>query len=220
MSQHEYIQPFMTIRIDFSKKNESKYISHLDLQRAFMRLLRRTDIPIWLTQGFNPHPYLNFCSPLSVGMEGDHELLDLKLASSMDFDEIKVQLNENMPRGLIANEVYESKNSFNDVFYASYTIKLGLKTDVLNSFFEREAIPVIKKTKKSEISLDLKKECSVKNIIDNESDGCCLEAIFSNNQSLNVSPLLLINALKEYTDLKRFSITRNHFLRDDYNIFR
>lgn len=49
-----------TVRIFFEKRGESAYISLLDLQRVFHRLLKISDLPVWYTQGFNPHIYLSF----------------------------------------------------------------------------------------------------------------------------------------------------------------
>lgn len=210
----------MTIRIDFSKRNESKYISHLDLQRAFMRLLRRTDIPIWLTQGFNPHPYLNFCSPLSVGMESEHELLDLKIAEQMDFETIKDQLNQNMPRGLCVNDVYESINKFQDVCFASYDIYIDDDVERFRSFWEQRSIMIMKKTKKSEIMIDLKNECRSLDI-SHQNGIIKLKAIITNNQNLNINPNLLINAFKSHINVEDidYNIVRLNFLNNDLSIF-
>ena len=68
-----------SIRIWFTKKDASKYISHLDLTRCLIRAFRRTDIPLWYTEGFNPHPYLVFGLPLPLGAEGLREVLDIRL---------------------------------------------------------------------------------------------------------------------------------------------
>ena len=43
------------IRVFFEKRDRAKYISHLDLTRCMTRAFARTDIPVWFTEGFNPH---------------------------------------------------------------------------------------------------------------------------------------------------------------------
>ena len=58
---------FETMRIRYRKTGNLQYISHLDLQRTWMRVLTRAKIPMWYTQGFNPHPKLNYGCPLPVG---------------------------------------------------------------------------------------------------------------------------------------------------------
>ena len=54
----------LTIRISFEKRGEAAYISLLDLQRVFHRILKRSGLPVYYTQGFNPHIYLSFSCPL------------------------------------------------------------------------------------------------------------------------------------------------------------
>ena len=48
------------VRIWFRKTGRVKYVSHLDIMRCMTRAVRRAQIPLWYTEGFNPHPYLNF----------------------------------------------------------------------------------------------------------------------------------------------------------------
>jgi len=55
------------IRVKFSKTGSLKFISHLDLNRTVKSAFLRSGLPIWYTQGFNPHPKTVFSLPLSVG---------------------------------------------------------------------------------------------------------------------------------------------------------
>ena len=68
------------IRVKFRKVGDLQYISHLDLQRTFSRVLVRAGLPLWYTQGFNPHIKMVFGLPLPVGCESECEFLDLRLA--------------------------------------------------------------------------------------------------------------------------------------------
>ena len=70
-----------TIRIFFEKCGESAYISLLDLQRVFHRVLKRSGLPVWYTMGFNPHIYLSFSCPLSLGQESLCESCEVKTES-------------------------------------------------------------------------------------------------------------------------------------------
>ena len=65
-----------TVRIKFCKIGNLQFISHLDLQRTFHRVLVRANIPMWYTKGFNPHAKLVFGVPLSVGTESMCEMAD------------------------------------------------------------------------------------------------------------------------------------------------
>ena len=82
------------IRIVFRKTGYLRYISHLDLQRTMQRALTRAQIPLWYTEGFNPHPYLCFASPLPVGVNSVTEMFDIKpdAENRMAVEEIKERL--------------------------------------------------------------------------------------------------------------------------------
>ncbi len=54
-----------TVRVWFTKTGEASYISLLDLQRVMQRALKRSGLPVWYTQGFNPHIYMTFAAPLA-----------------------------------------------------------------------------------------------------------------------------------------------------------
>ena len=110
-----------SIRIWFTKKDASKYISHLDLTRCLIRAFRRTDIPLWYTEGFNPHPYLVFGLPLPLGVEGLREVLDIRLTDD-DYTNERVlrELNRVTVPGIEFLEVAEpvEKNlAINKGFY-------------------------------------------------------------------------------------------------------
>ena len=68
----------ITVRIWFEKRNEASYISLLDLQRVMQRVLKRSGLPVWHTLGFNPHIYMTFTCPLSLGQESLCESVDVK----------------------------------------------------------------------------------------------------------------------------------------------
>ena len=87
-------------RLVFAKKGIARYIPHLDLMRAMQRVFKRARIPLWYTQGFNPHAYLMFPLPLSLGIESEVELLDVALIEELDTEELKDRLNSTMPEGL------------------------------------------------------------------------------------------------------------------------
>ena len=77
----------ITVRISFKKMNEASYISLLDMQRVMQRVLKRSGLPVWHTLGFNPHIYMTFACPLSLGQESECECVDVKTeAEAPDFD--------------------------------------------------------------------------------------------------------------------------------------
>ena len=69
----------LTVRIKFCKIGNLQFVSHLDLQRTFHRVLVRANIPMWYTKGFNPRPSVSIALPLSLGVASKCELLDFEL---------------------------------------------------------------------------------------------------------------------------------------------
>ncbi len=67
------------LRLKFSRGEELKYISHLDLMRLWERALRRARIPIAYSEGFSPHPRLSLAAPLALGITSEAELIDIFL---------------------------------------------------------------------------------------------------------------------------------------------
>ena len=88
------------VRVWFHKRGPIRYISHLDLMRTMTRAIRRSHIPLWYTEGFNPHPYMTFALPLSLGMQSECESMDIRIEGEMTNDEICCALKEVMPQGI------------------------------------------------------------------------------------------------------------------------
>jgi len=65
------------IRVRFSRGEELKFISHLDIMRLWQRSLHRADIPLAYTEGFSPHPRISLAAPLAVGVTSQSELMDV-----------------------------------------------------------------------------------------------------------------------------------------------
>ena len=112
------------VRIRFSKTGAAKYISHLDLMRCFSRAMVRAEIPLWYTEGFNPHPYMNFAMPLSLGMEGMREVLDIRIVGDITNAELKERLSNAVPDHLEIIEVYDPVEKASRIAFSKYRIEI------------------------------------------------------------------------------------------------
>jgi len=65
------------LRITFTKGENLRYISHLDLARTWERVLRRAGIPVLYSRGYHPHPKIVFAAALPVGCTGAAEVMDV-----------------------------------------------------------------------------------------------------------------------------------------------
>jgi radical SAM-linked protein len=70
------------VRFRFSKTGKVRFTSHRDVARMWERALRRSRLPVALSQGFSPHPLLSFGLALPTGCESLGEYLDARLDES------------------------------------------------------------------------------------------------------------------------------------------
>ena len=144
------------VRIFFSKRGRAVYISHLDLYRVFQRAVKRCKLPVWETQGFNPHIYITFALPLALGTEGVCESLDTKLTEELSFEEIRDRLNSALPRDIRILYADEPKIKPTEIAESEYEVNIDCDFEKLNAFFLQEQIITEKKTKKGISEIDLK----------------------------------------------------------------
>lgn len=90
----------MRIIANIRKGDELRFISHLDIQRLVQRAMRRANLPLSYSQGFNPHPILSFASALSVGYTSDAEWMDVRLFEDIAPETFIMKLNAALPDGL------------------------------------------------------------------------------------------------------------------------
>ena len=174
------------VRAVFEKKGRAKYISHLDLNRCIQRTIKRSGLPIWYTEGFNPHIYIMFALPLSLGYESSAEIMDFNLTENISYEEIKERLNSVMPEGIRVLKAFEPVNKHTSIKYAEYRI-------CFNEFISRDSLNTVKRTKKGvEKVVDLKPLIKVRKI--ELLNGILeIEALFPAGTENNINPSLLID---------------------------
>jgi radical SAM-linked protein len=88
------------IKIKYTKGEEVKYISHRDLMRVFQRALRRSEIPMVYSQGFNPHMRISWGQALKVGQSSDNEYAVIQVEGHVKHREVMDKLNQTLPPGI------------------------------------------------------------------------------------------------------------------------
>ena len=88
------------ITITFARDEEQRYITHLDLMRAWERILRRARLPVARSQGFSPRPRIALAAPLAVGVTSNCELLDVLLEERRTVAEVAEAIALQLPVGL------------------------------------------------------------------------------------------------------------------------
>ena len=186
-----------SVRIMFSKTGRAKYVSHLDLVRAMTRAVRRADIPLWYTEGFNRHPYLTFASPLSLGYEGLRETMDIRMADDFPYDELAARLNAVLPEGLAVISAADVVAKAGDLAAAEYRLTIHLPAAVIVDALSSGELLVEKRTKKKTMKtidiLPYFKNAVVEAVGENET---VVTVALPSGGNENVNPGLFINALK------------------------
>jgi radical SAM-linked protein len=87
-------------RLYYSKLDEAKWLSHLELMNIFYRSWRRSGLRLHFTQGFHPLPKVSFHGALPVGVESLTETMDIELAQPYSDLEVITRLNQVLPTGI------------------------------------------------------------------------------------------------------------------------
>ena len=85
---------------EFEKMGRMSWFSHLDLQNTMQRALRRAQLPVAYSQGFNPHVLTSFATALSVGCQSRGEVMEMEMAGEISPEEFAEKLNACLPDGL------------------------------------------------------------------------------------------------------------------------
>lgn len=188
-----------TIRIFFEKRGEAAYISLLDLQRVFQRLLKISGLPVWYTQGFNPHIYLAFSSPLSLGQESLCESCEVKTEDGhFDGAAWAAALQPLMPRGIRITRVAPAQQKMGEIASAAYRITMpAASAPALDAYNAAGSAPVLKKTKRGQKTLELKDYIPT---VDYRLEGemLCFEIMLpsGSGDGPNLNPALLLGVLQ------------------------
>lgn len=154
----------MRVVLEYTIGHRVRFISHLDFMRAIQRTIRRAGIPVAYSEGFNPHPRLSFGLPLPVGVTSSAEYMDIILEKPMDTEELKLKLNNHLPKGITvsaAAEISPSAPSLMSLInWADYRITLDIPLPGLGSglqmFMEQAEIPYDKPGKRGIRRLNLR----------------------------------------------------------------
>jgi radical SAM-linked protein len=187
------------LRVRFAKLGDLVAISHLDLMRAFERALRRTGLPLRMSQGFNPHPRLSFPAALGVGIDGLDEIMEFDLSDWAPKEEVERRLREQLPQGLEVKEVHlGDPNQVAQAREVSFRIQ-GSPEVRDDPRWGREAVEAL--MARDEIPLERKRKGKLKTvnirplILAVECEGDALTARFQAGNAGSVHPEELLSAL-------------------------
>lgn len=82
------------LRLVVNKDGALSYLSHLDFMRTILRVMRRADLPVAYSEGFNPHMKISYDSALGVGVSAEKVYLDVELTKELPLEEVRERLQK------------------------------------------------------------------------------------------------------------------------------
>jgi len=144
-------EPQQRICVTYSRGEELKYISHLDIMRLWHRALRRAGMPVAYSQGFNPQPRISIAAPLAVEVTSEGELMDVFLERRVSLDFFSKVVSGELPRGM---EIVGLKESWprlpslqSQLRFAEYRVQVECERDpqavneAIRALLEKESLP-------------------------------------------------------------------------------
>ena len=226
--------PYLTLRIKFKKVGSLQYISHLDLVRTMHKIIIRSKLPLWYTEGFNPKPKMIFAAPLSIGTESMCEFMDLRLIDDIPAEEAMTRLNSNMTDEMQVLEAYYTEEKMTELKWLSYSIEI--KTDNASADLAdqcaktllSESVFVTKKAKPREEPKVVDIRPLIKSADASFDNGIIrIDAVLSADASSFLNPEYVIKALKNECgilsnpDLTKeyYTIMRKEAYKGDMSLF-
>ena len=188
------------------------------------RAFRRAQIPLWFTEGYNPHLFMTFARPLSLGQESLCECVDVRLTGEMTFKEIKSRMNDALVPGITIVSVAKPVHKPTEIAFADYEIKLFTDEPetvhaALETGLSKAQILVTKKAKQGRRKID--KEIDIKtNVISaevskTENGILLLVRLTAGDQNTNKLTLLRLAACGEAknTIAQRKLLTKSNLVK-------
>ena len=154
--------------VTFGKTGPLRYTSSLDVAKIWERVLRRADLPLLYTQGFNTRPRIQLAMPLPLGISSECEILDISLRERIDFVEhdLREQLLAVSPQGLTIHSIDEvdtrASTLHSLIESAEYRIRFvdGIDTDMLrrkiDTVLEQDSIIIERVRKRRRSVMDVR----------------------------------------------------------------
>ena len=207
------------VRLFFEKRGPLKFISHLDMNRFFIRILRKTGLDIWYTEGFNPHPYVTFALPLSLGFESTYETVDFRVNDdNLSFEEIENAFKAVVPNDIIILKAAAPVLKTGKIAFTKYVLDFEILEDAIKfvEFLNGDSVVINKKSKRGEIKvIDVKEKIKSATINDLKKVQLILPA--GND---NINPSLLVAAFNEKNCTEsKVCYLRTALLDADCNLF-
>lgn len=196
-----------------------KFVSHLDMSRFMSRLITRAKIPVWYTEGFNQHLYMNFAVPLSLGFQSLYEIMEIRLIDdNFTCEDCLKALKNASAEGIEFFEVQEAGLNMKEIGFADFSLEFDAIPEGIREFLNQDSVICLKKGKKGKFKeVDIIPKIRSFDIKDNTLNLCLVAGTED-----NLNPSLVLSAFFEQTNTEPvfYSVTRTAILDKNGNLFK
>ncbi len=211
------------VRLIYKKGGRAKYISHLDMNRLMLRVIKRSNLPVWFTKGFNPHAFITFALPLSLGFVSEYDICDFRITDD-DFsnENVKNALKKSLPKDIEVVDIIEPQMKVKELCFAEFKIDIECDMQSNNSlkdFLNQDEIIVEKMTKKKNIkTFDVKPKIK-KLSFEDTKNGLKVSMLLPCGGEDNVNPALIFDEASKNISFDVVLVTRGKLYNKKMQLF-
>jgi len=93
-------------RLCYRVEGDARFLSHHDLMRLWHRALRRSGLPLRMSEGFHVRPRVSFAMARGVGIASESEWLEFELSDWVNPDTVHREVAPQLPAGIAIRELH------------------------------------------------------------------------------------------------------------------
>lgn len=203
----------LKVIVKYKKTGFMKYLGHLEMISQIERVLRRLEIPLEFSKGYNPKPQISFAAPLAVGVSSEAEYFEVKVTREFDLDVIKNIDPSYLPEGLTFEDAIfskEKKSIMALVKSSMYIIKAKTASqysedeirEKLKLFLNQDQVLWLKRRKrKKPIEKDILPLINDVLVLNTSENEIVLRVQVKTGSSGNLKPEIVLEKFCEYADI-------------------
>ena len=154
-------------RLRYSRRDATRFLGQLEINRLFVRAVRRAGLPMRYSQGFHPLPRLVYGPAPPVGVASEAEYLELEFVKRLPAEEVESRMAAVLPEGMAVLECHELPlqsppiSTMINLFEYRIEAPAGsggawFTPEAVSAFKNRATFPILQKREKGERTVDLK----------------------------------------------------------------
>jgi radical SAM family uncharacterized protein/radical SAM-linked protein len=182
-------------RLNFTKLEKARYLSHLELVRLFIRAFRRAGMDLVYSGGYHPMPRVSFALALPVGIESLAEMVDIQVKNSQNTSQTIERLNRELPPGikvLFMKEIStkapppRTKES-----YFCIKVNGSFSEASLDRFLRVDTYPVVRRHGNSDRTVDIRSQVRELNFLSKDE----IQLVVRHGRGPGVKPAEIMRAI-------------------------